>query len=411
MKLSGKLIVFLLLFTILKINSQWQQTSAGMHDLRVYSIAANQTYIFAGTYQSLSVSSNNGISWSMVSFNSQLEPVVSIIVNNSNIYCGVTGYGVTVSANNGGYWTFHHPLGNRVIYSMTITAEGKLFASVSGFISGGGSPGVHVSLDNGYSFTPVTLQNKNVFALTSVNNVIFAGLQSEGVLKSTNNGENWTQTPLNGITVTSLVSNSGFLIAGTEGSGVFVSSDAGSSWVNSSLNSGVIHTLNAQGNIIFAGLSSPNNFYVSNDNGFNWALKNDGLGNVTVRSVCGINGFVFAGTSANGVYRRSLSELTAIQTLSNEIPNNFSLSQNYPNPFNPETTINFSIPSVETTRRVVSLKVYNISGREVATLVNQQLTPGTYSVQWDASNYPSGVYFYNLSSGGFTQTNKMVLIK
>jgi hypothetical protein len=103
--------------------------------------------------------------------------------------------------------------------------------------------------------------------------------------------------------------------------------------------------------------------------------------------------------------------LTLIQTLSNETPSYFSLSQNYPNPFNPSTNINFSIPNVETTRWVVSLKVYDISGKEVATLVNQQLNPGTYSVDWSASNHPSGVYFYRLSAGEFTQTNKMILVK
>lgn len=103
--------------------------------------------------------------------------------------------------------------------------------------------------------------------------------------------------------------------------------------------------------------------------------------------------------------------LTFIQTLSNDTPSYFSLSQNYPNPFNPSTTINFSIPSAEETRRVVSLIVYDISGREVATLINQQLTPGTYSVNWDASNHPSGMYFYMLSYGSFSETKKMILIK
>ena len=58
-----------------------------------------------------------------------------------------------------------------------------------------------------------------------------------------------------------------------------------------------------------------------------------------------------------------------------------------------------------------SIKVYDILGNEITTLVNQQLTPGTYSVNWDASNFPSGVYFYRLSAGEFTETNKMILLK
>jgi len=410
LKLSGKFLVLLLFFTILKINSEWQQTSNGMHDLRVYSMASNQTYIFAGTHQSLSVSSNNGTSWSMVSFNSQLEPVTSLIVNNSSVFCGVTGYGVTVSANNGGYWTFHHPLGNRIIYSLAYTPDGKLFASASAFISGGGSPGVHISTDNGDSFSPTALQNKTVLALTTSENIVFAGLQNEGVLKSINNGVNWIQTPLENITVKSLAANSGFIIAGTESNGVYVSSDAGASWTHSSLNSGEILSLAAEGNIIFAGMPSPSNFYVSNDNGLNWILKNEGLGNVTVDAVCEANGFIFAGTSGMGVFRRTLNELTAIEPISNEIPNEFSLSQNYPNPFNPSTTIRFNIPANSSVAQTF-LSVYDMLGSQVATLVNQQLTLGTYSATWNASNHPSGVYFYRLSSGNFAQTNKMILLK
>ncbi len=106
-----------------------------------------------------------------------------------------------------------------------------------------------------------------------------------------------------------------------------------------------------------------------------------------------------------------------IQTISSEIPNVFSLSQNYPNPFNPSTTIRFQIPisrgvTAESGRGVLTiLSIYDIAGKEVTTLVNQQLTPGTYSATWNASSHPSGVYFYRLSAGEFTETNKMILIK
>ena len=90
-----------------------------------------------------------------------------------------------------------------------------------------------------------------------------------------------------------------------------------------------------------------------------------------------------------------------------DIPSSYALSQNYPNPFNPSTTINFSIPA----NRFVSLKIYDIIGREIATLVNQNLSPGYYTVRWNASGYSSGVYFYQLRSGNFTQTKKLLLQK
>lgn len=90
--------------------------------------------------------------------------------------------------------------------------------------------------------------------------------------------------------------------------------------------------------------------------------------------------------------------------------------QNYPNPFNPTTKIRFAISrdalnaSWKDTRSV-SLRVYDVVGREVATLVNEQLQPGTYEVEWDGSKYSSGVYFYKLVTDGFSDTKKMVLIK
>ena len=104
------------------------------------------------------------------------------------------------------------------------------------------------------------------------------------------------------------------------------------------------------------------------------------------------------------------SNLTAIQPLTNEVPAEYSLSQNYPNPFNPTTKIQFTIPSSSSVAQTF-LSVYDMLGREVSTLVNQQLSPGTYEVVWDTSNYSGGVYFYKLSSGVFSETKKMILIK
>ncbi|HWA07767.1 MAG TPA: T9SS type A sorting domain-containing protein, partial [Ignavibacteria bacterium] len=88
----------------------------------------------------------------------------------------------------------------------------------------------------------------------------------------------------------------------------------------------------------------------------------------------------------------------------------FRLHQNYPNPFNPVTKIMFDVP-VQTSRRDVSLAVYDILGNEIAVLVNSKLTPGTYEYTWDATNFPSGVYFYRLTADDFSAVNKMVLLK
>lgn len=90
-----------------------------------------------------------------------------------------------------------------------------------------------------------------------------------------------------------------------------------------------------------------------------------------------------------------------------EIPKEFAIAQNYPNPFNPTTSISFDIPNLSE----VKLSVYDLTGREIAVLVNETLEPGSYSYKWNASQLSSGIYFYRINAGSFVQTKKMVLIK
>lgn len=98
---------------------------------------------------------------------------------------------------------------------------------------------------------------------------------------------------------------------------------------------------------------------------------------------------------------------TEVQQIGNEIPNKFDLSQNYPNPFNPVTKVSFDLPK----QSFVSLKVYDITGREIATLVNEELSAGKYVSDFDASKLSSGTYFYRLETGDFIATKKMILLK
>jgi len=88
-------------------------------------------------------------------------------------------------------------------------------------------------------------------------------------------------------------------------------------------------------------------------------------------------------------------------------PYDFKLSQNNPNPFNPNTTIEFLIPKTE----FVALKIYNLLGQEVATLVSENLKSGNYKYNWNASSFASGVYVYTLKAGSFQQVRKMVYLK
>jgi hypothetical protein len=96
-----------------------------------------------------------------------------------------------------------------------------------------------------------------------------------------------------------------------------------------------------------------------------------------------------------------------INNLSNEIPKKYVLEQNYPNPFNPATNVKFSICNTQ----FVTLKIHDMLGREVANLVNEQLAPGTYEVDWNASQFPGGIYFYTLTAGDYMETKRMTMIK
>ena len=106
-------------------------------------------------------------------------------------------------------------------------------------------------------------------------------------------------------------------------------------------------------------------------------------------------------------YERNFSTIVGVDDKPEEVINNFSLSQNYPNPFNPTTSIEYQVSSSEK----VSLKVYDILGREIKTLVNEVKSPGSYEVTFNASQLASGVYFYRLTAGDFVQTKKMILLR
>ncbi len=196
------------------------------------------------------------------------------------------------------------------------------------------------------------------------------------VFKTTNLGINWVLKLADSSSIFRSVyfinQNTGFA-AGTNGSSIAKTTNAGENW-------------NINRNYIFWGL---------------WSVY-----------------FIDANTGVAAGYNRIIrttngGEPIGIKPISSEIPNEFSLSQNYPNPFNPVTKIKFEIPAVKTTRRVVFTKmvVYDLLGKEIQTLVNENLSPGTYEANFDGSNLSSGVYYYKLESGDFTQTRKMVLMK
>jgi len=123
-----------------------------------------------------------------------------------------------------------------------------------------------------------------------------------------------------------------------------------------------------------------------------------------VYSTISINGTEFGN---NKTVNYNDGSTIGISNISNEVPDGYSLSQNYPNPFNPTTNLEFGISDLE----FVSLKIFNTLGKEVATLVNEKLSAGTYKYSFDASELTSGIYFYTLKAGEYSETKRMILVK
>jgi hypothetical protein len=200
------------------------------------------------------------------------------------------------------------------------------------------------------------------------------------ILKTTNAGINWTiYTSGNWfISIQFISQDTGWVIDEVYGA-VKKTIDGGVNWINQLTSSSTLFSV----------------FFVNHFTGW----------------VVGSNGVIYKTTNGGGP--------VGIESYDYNIPKSFSLSQNYPNPFNPSTEIKFSIPSPSPSKMErgpgsevqVSLRIYDILGRELATLVSEQLKPGTYEYEWDGSNFASGIYFYKLETEDFSQTKRMVLIK
>ncbi len=390
-----KKFVLILLFVSVVSYADWEVLPNGIGYITVYSLANGGNNIFAGTYFGVYKSTNNGDEWFQTPLNNPYT-VYTLLVNGNYVFAGTgsPANGVFVSTNLGSNWT-QTPLNNRTVNALTISGN-KIFAGTLDY-------GVYISSNNGATWTQSSLNNLWITALVANGSNIFAATGGNGLYLSTNSGSNWTQTSFNFNFVWALGINGNNLYAGVI-SGLYYSTNNGTNWVQTTL-SYEPSSLVFNGNNIFVS-AGQNGVYVSNDNGLTWAPRNEGISGLTINELSIHNNYLFAGTN-NRVYRRPLSELIGIHPIFTEIPNQFSLSQNYPNPFNPATKIRFALPKSS----FATIVVYDALGRELEMLVNEQLTAGTYEADWNADRFSSGVYYYKLIAGDFTETKKMVLVK
>lgn len=331
----------------------------GLND--IYTITSNGIDLFIGTMGIYKSTDGGNTASSIASFGTAL-PVYSIIVSGSNIYAA-TNNGIRFSADDGNTWgSLNSGLTNLVVYNLLLD-NSKLYAGTAG-------AGIFQSTDWGTTWVPTTLTGKNVVALKTINGVIYAGCWGDGIYASADNGATWTEKNT-GITNKSIYG---------------ITSDANN-------------------NLYVAGGVK---LFFSNNNGTSWVDKTGNLPDINIWSLSIINNNVFIGTGGLGVWKRPVSEIVGVSE-ENKIPSSFSLEQNYPNPFNPETTIKYSIPISET--GYVTLKIFDMLGREVAALVNEVKPAGTYSVKFNAVNFASGIYVYQLSTKSSLLSKKMILMK
>lgn len=277
------------------------------------------------------------------------------------------------------------------------------------------------SVDGGASWSLMTTFNAAGFLndmMLGNNGKIICATSLGGIVVSTNRGASWSTTSFTSY-VSRLAKNpNGELFLGTKVADVSTpkiwrSTDNAVSWISSGLPQAGVEDLHIDDKGIIFVSGSNKIVYRSTDNGANWVNFNNGLpGTDLVYSLAGTSGdFMYAGTGNNSVFRYTDNPVT-IHGTGNTLPEEFTLSQNYPNPFNPTTTIKFGLSEPG----YVSLKVFDMLGKEVMVLVNKELAAGEYETVFDAASLTGGMYFYKMSvvtpdGKEFTETRKMALVK
>ena len=382
----------------------------------VYSLAINSNgHIFAGTDQSgVYRSTDNGVSWTQINSGLKSTFIYSLAINSSgNIFAGTSG--IYVSADNGEHWA-EAGLTDISVTAIAFNSSGHIFAGTAF-----GGTGVYRSTDNGKTWTEtgssggyITYSAVNSIAINSSGH-IFAGTEGGAVYRSTNNGYSWVDIWSGLARGNSLAINmkTGYIFAGigdfTGSDGdLYRSTDNGNSWSRISLPGGRIYALAINSDDhIFSGTASAG-VYRSTNNGAGWVQTNGGLTDMSIAAIAiSPSGYIFAGTWEHGLFRSVLPTTTSVEQIAGIIPSESSLEQNYPNPFNPTTNISFSLPS----KSFVSLKAFDVLGREVAVLLSEELSAGRHTRQWNASSLASGVYFYRMQAGSFIDTKKLILLR
>jgi photosystem II stability/assembly factor-like uncharacterized protein len=365
----------------------------------VYFLNQNTGWIVGGALQ-IRKTTNGGVNW----FKQYAPPAAGVL---NNIYFFDENTGIAIGRKTINYNSFIARTTNSGSNWTEITAttanENELHSQIwfdnnNGWICGRNT--LLKSTNGGLNYTnlysnipPISNGQNELLSIIFVNQqtgwIGGSNVDHKNIYITTNGGSNWTfqDNPVSGYTysqindVRFLTQDSGWAIHGTPASGA------------------IMFTTNA---------------------GMNWVIE-EGSNNWFNTIAVYDREKAWCGASAGKIWYALLSPEVGISNNNKNIPSKFTLFQNYPNPFNPVTKIKFSIPLSPLYERgvggFVSLKIYDILGRAVVTLIpppgggQEGLPPGTYEVEFDGTNYPSGIYFYKLVTKSFTGIRKMVLLK
>lgn len=383
------------------IQSNWPASNS------FFNLSSSKNRVFARIWDSFNggrmfFNANDGMNWIQIGSADSSIDILSIVMLDSGILAG-TWNGFVQSTDDGTTWNAFTPTGipaETAIWSI-VMINTALFAGTTGDI--------YKSSDNGNTWTKVgsgIAADARITSIVASGDNIFAGSVKDGVFKLTNNGESWTtiNSNLTDTRISQLVVLDNKLFAVTL-TGVYISDNSDTSWAADPSVLRNVNCLVAVNKQLIAG-TDDNGAYRSFDNGATWTSFSSGMpADTRIWSLSVSSDSIFAGTSSGiwvtGSPTEVNVEIEIIESLT------FDLKQNYPNPFNSSTNISFSIPS----KSFVSLKIYDRLGREVAIILSEEISAGYYTWKWDAANTSSGIYFYRLQAGSFTETKKLILLR
>ena len=427
MKNFKLLSLFLILFFFEPAFSQWSNYYTGGQHWDCSFINPNTGWA-GGDGLKIFRTTNGGSSWELIHSPSSSNIIYSLCFKDFNVGWAGTYSGEIYKTTNGGFnWTATLVAYNKKINSLYFINQN------TGWLAG--ESGVYAKTTNGgiqwSGSLPGSSDSFDIYFLDSLKGFVCG---YEKLATTTDGGSNWNIISYTNVILSSISfinSQTGYVLGSLQNvsnysAGLYVlkTTNGGinwnnifneTAWPNSILQLKDSHFQNENigiyvGTMIYAGPSYSYSGVMrkTTDGGMNWSNINNywGEGLHCIEFANSLTGFA-AGTGA--IYKTTNGGVMFIQNKENIYPQNYSLYQNYPNPFNPVTKIKFDIAGQTVGQTFLS--VYDITGREIQTLVNEKLNPGTYEVTFDGSNLASGIYFYQLSKGNYVNTKKLVLLK